>query len=288
MDLGEISQVEGCTFTTEELQQFHTYYRYSWSSAGLSSASVNERIRHFARKVDPTIDTSRLRAWLRTMGIVDSSEQSPDDLLYSRFASYDFAHSPGFSELLAEVYSTDSVSKYELDARMEKAKASYYNEHVEPLDYDEYVKHKEANAPRPVCPYQHLWDKEQESGGAGSVVGNGKPLANVLVVDLADYIDWPEKNLGEELLTLAAVSRIHDAIRQAAYDQKYYAVAIVNSSCSATEADPRPFLPPLETSIAASQRDALRALLRLQIELRQLSQAKPVVMFANGSVDAST
>ncbi|KAJ2908489.1 hypothetical protein GGI21_002837 [Coemansia aciculifera] len=212
---------------------------------------------------------------------MDNSEKST--MLYDRFEAYDFACAPGFNSLLADVYNTENASKPELDARMEQAKASYYNDKVEPLNYDEYRAHKETSAPTPVCPYQHLWDSEKSKGGSSDT----KALANVWVVDLADYLDQPTD--GEEQLTLAAVSRIHDAIRQAAYDEKYFAIAIVNRNCnSAEDEQPRSFLPPLETSTAERQREALAALLRLQIELRQLNQAKPVVIFANGPVDAST
>ncbi|KAJ2332709.1 hypothetical protein GGH91_006105, partial [Coemansia sp. RSA 2671] len=207
-----ISQVEGCSFSAEELQRFHTYY--TWSSTDLDHATVDERIDYFAKNIDPSIDVQRLRAWLATM---DAHSQPPSDELYSRFEAYDFAHAPGFNKLLAQVYGTDEVSKYELDMRMEQAKARYFNEHVEPLSYDEYRAFKEAKAPKPVCPYQHLWDHRDEGPTSG------KQLDSVYVVDLADHLGQPTD---EELLTLEAVSRIHDAIRQSAYDEKYHAVAI--------------------------------------------------------------
>ncbi|KAJ2743610.1 hypothetical protein GGI20_003616 [Coemansia sp. BCRC 34301] len=282
--MAEISQVDGCDFSTKELQRFHAYYKYPWSSVSMGAATLSQRIEYFAANVDSAIDAQRLRGWLRTMGAGDSSEKSQADLLYDRFEAYDFAHAPGFNSLLAEVYSTDRVSKHELDTRMELAKATYYSEHVEPLDYGEYCAHREATAPKPVCPYQHLWD----AGKSGSESG-GEALANVWTVDLADFLDQPTGSTGGEELTLAAVGRIHDAIRQAAYDEKYYAIAIVNRNCSITEGEHvRPFLPSLEAATVERRRVALGALLRLQIELRQLSQAKPVVIFANGPVDAST
>ncbi|KAJ2886836.1 hypothetical protein H4R27_000368 [Coemansia aciculifera] len=262
--MSQISQVEGCAFSTEELQQFHKYY--TWSSTDLDLATADQRIDYFSANIDPSIDTQRLRDWLRTMEVPD---KSVSDEIYSRFDAYDFAHAPGFNNLLAEVYNTDGVSKHELDLRMEQAKARYYNEHVESLDYDEYRAYKEARAPKPVCPYQHLWDHGEEKS-------TGKQLDSVWVVDLADYLDQPAE--GKELLTVATVSKIHDAIRQS-YGEQYHAVAIINSKAE----DSRPFLPPLER-----QQEALAALLRLQIELRQLNQSKPVVIFASGPVDAST
>ncbi|KAJ1814411.1 hypothetical protein LPJ60_006047 [Coemansia sp. RSA 2675] len=208
---------------------------------------------------------------------MDAHSQPPSDELYSRFEAYDFAHAPGFNKLLAQVYGTDEVSKYELDMRMEQAKARYFNEHVEPLSYDEYRAFKEAKAPKPVCPYQHLWDHRDEGPTSG------KQLDSVYVVDLADHLGQPTD---EELLTLEAVSRIHDAIRQSAYDEKYHAVAIVNSNCTAEDSS-RLFLPRLEAATVERQQEALGALLRLQVELRQLGQSKPVVIFASGPVDAS-
>ncbi|KAJ2074979.1 hypothetical protein IW146_003264 [Coemansia sp. RSA 922] len=259
--MSQISQVEGCTFSTEELQKFHKFY--TWSSADLDLSTVDQRIDYFSSNIDPSIDTQRLREWLSTMDLPVVDE------LYSRFDAYDFAHAPGFNNLLAEVYNTKDVNKHELDLRMEQAKARYYNEHVEPFNCEEYRAYKEASAPKPVCPYQHLWDHGDERS-------TGRRLDNVCVVDLADYLDQPVDS--KELLTLATVSKIHDAIRQA-YEEQYYAIAIINSNTD----DSRPFLPPLER-----QQEAFAALLRLQIELRQLNQSKPVVVFASGPVDAST
>ncbi|KAJ2583177.1 hypothetical protein GGH95_001143 [Coemansia sp. RSA 1836] len=282
--VAEISQVEGCAFSTEELQRFHKYYKYPWTSVSMDTATVSQRIEYFAANVDPAIDVQRLRDWLRTM---DAGEPPQANTVYDRFDAYDFAHAPGFNSLLAEVYNTEGASKHELDTRMELAKATYYSEHVEPLNYDEYRAHRDAAAPKPVCPYQHLWDSGTSSSGDGSA--SDRALDNVWVVDLADYLEQPPSDSGEELLTLAAVGRIHDAIRQAAYSEQYYAIAIVNRNCDSTESEQmRPFLPPLETLPAERQRrEVLGALLRLQIELRQLNQAKPVVIFANGPVDAS-
>ncbi|KAJ2729355.1 hypothetical protein IW152_005647, partial [Coemansia sp. BCRC 34962] len=267
-----ITQVEGCIFSAEELQRFHKYY--TWSSTDSDHTTVDERIDYFAANIDSSIDIQRLRAWLSTM---DAHNKPPVNELYSRFEAYDFANAPGFNKLLAQVYNTDEASKYELDMRMEQAKARYYSEHIEPLNYDEYKAFKEARAPKPVCPYQHLWDLREE----GST--SGKLLDNVCVVDLADYLG---QLVGEELLTLEAVSKIHDAVRQSAYNEQYHAVAIVNSNCSAEDSS-RSFLPPLEATTVERQHEALSALLRLQVELRQLGQSKPVVIFASGPVDSS-
>ncbi|KAJ2696775.1 hypothetical protein H4218_004406, partial [Coemansia sp. IMI 209128] len=49
-----ISQVEGCSFSAEELQRFHTYY--TWSSTDLDHATVDERIDYFAKNIDPSIN----------------------------------------------------------------------------------------------------------------------------------------------------------------------------------------------------------------------------------------
>ncbi|KAJ2630413.1 hypothetical protein GGF44_004093, partial [Coemansia sp. RSA 1694] len=216
----------------------------------MDTATVSQRIEYFAANVDPAIDVQRLRDWLRTM---DAGEPPQANTIYDRFDAYDFAHAPGFNSLLAEVYNTEGASKHELDTRMELAKATYYSEHVEPLNYDEYRAHRDAAAPKPVCPYQHLWDSGTSSSGDGSA--SDRALDNVWVVDLADYLEQPPSDSGEELLTLAAVGRIHDAIRQAAYSEQYYAIAIVNRNCDSTESEQmRPFLPPLETLPAERQR----------------------------------
>ncbi|KAJ2890325.1 hypothetical protein IWW38_004197 [Coemansia aciculifera] len=94
----QISQVEGCAFSTKELQRFHAYYKYPWSSVSLDSATVSQRIEYFVANVDPDIDTQRLRDWLHTM---DNSEKPTT--LCDRFEAYDFARAPGFNSLLAEV-----------------------------------------------------------------------------------------------------------------------------------------------------------------------------------------
>ncbi|KAJ2832206.1 hypothetical protein GGI24_001318 [Coemansia furcata] len=271
--MSQIIQVEGCTFSTEELQRFHRYY--AWSATDKDFVTVDQRIDYYTANIDTSIDSQRLRDWLRTM---DAPNKPPSDELYIRFETYDFAHAPGFNSLLAEVYNTDGTSKHELDTRMEQAKAQYYSEHVEALSYDEYRAYKEARAPKPVCPYQHLWDRGEE-GSTG-----GRQLDNVWVVDLADFLDQSAED--RELLTLETVSRIHDAIRQSAYDEQYHAVAIINRHCN-TEDSSCSFLPPLETTSVERRREVLGALLRLQIELRQLNQSKPVVIFASGPVDAS-
>ncbi|KAJ2831916.1 hypothetical protein FBU31_002182, partial [Coemansia sp. 'formosensis'] len=187
--MSQITQVEGCTFSTEELQRFHKYY--TWSATDKDFVTVDQRIDYYTANIDTSIDRQRLRDWLRTLG---APGKQPSDELYSRFEAYDFAHAPGFNSLLAEVYNTDGTSKHELDTRMEQVKARYYSEHVEAFSYDEYRAYKEARAPKPVCPYQHLWDRGEE-GSTG-----GKQLDNVWVVDLADFLDQSAED--RELLTL--------------------------------------------------------------------------------------
>ncbi|KAJ1721630.1 hypothetical protein LPJ61_006018 [Coemansia biformis] len=242
----------------------------------MDTASLPERIQHFASSVDADTDCARLQAWLRTMGIVDDREKTDAARLYGRFEQYDFAAAPGFNQLLTDVYVSNDVSRYGIGERMDLAKAKYYNQHVEPLDYAEYRVFKESAAPRPVCPYQHLW----ESSGAAKEQPETAKFASVKTIDIA--------NLGVDgcagLLTLATIGRIRDSVREA-YDDKYHAVAIVNSSCSDSMGPEPVFLPALDASgdIGA----ILRAAARLQIDLRSLNKVKPLIMFANGAVDAS-
>ncbi|KAI8322228.1 hypothetical protein GQ54DRAFT_297473 [Martensiomyces pterosporus] len=270
----QITQVDGCTFTTAELQQFHKYYKFDWQAAGLGSASVSARIEHFTTQTDVSTDAQRLRDWLRTMNITDDSEKSDEEKLYDRFEQYDFTTAPGFNELLSEVYATNNVSKYELDGRMEQAKARYYSEKVEHLDYRRYNEFKEANRPKPVCPYQHLWDT-----GADNRPANTRNFANVKLVDLADFLDAAPSSV----LSAEIIGRIHEDVVEA-YSERYFAIAIVRGDCQA-EIDSEPvFLPSLDTE---NRSKALRALIKLQIELRKLNRTKPVVIFASGSVDPS-
>ncbi|KAJ2783252.1 hypothetical protein GGI15_002641, partial [Coemansia interrupta] len=95
-----ISQVDGCDFTTDELKQFHGYYKYTWPTL-LKDSSLADKIQHYVT-VDPSIDSSRLRLWLRTMGIQDESEKSDEAKLYDRFEAFDFSTAPGFNELLTQ------------------------------------------------------------------------------------------------------------------------------------------------------------------------------------------
>ncbi|KAJ2554872.1 hypothetical protein EV175_002446 [Coemansia sp. RSA 1933] len=273
----EIAQVDGCEFTTEELQQFHQYYKHPWKA----QEGVNERIAYFVKHIDPTVDSDRLRAWLRTMGIVDSSEQLAEAQAYGRFEGYDFARAPGFSETLGVVYK--GKDRYEIEQRMEKAKARYYAEHVEPLDYDAYRRYRKENAPKPVCPYQHMWeDRQQQQKQAGDVGG----FSRVRVVDLADHFKSGAQ------LTAAAMDSIRMDVEQA-HGAQYYAAALVSAHCMGAreekegeEGDSVVFLPSLDqTTETVAQ--TMQAYVRLQITLRQLVQEKPVIMFASGHIDTS-
>ncbi|KAJ2308675.1 hypothetical protein IWW55_000304 [Coemansia sp. RSA 2706] len=270
----EIAQVEGCEFTTDELQLFHRYYKYDWQSAGLAAAPVSQRIQHFVAAVDPAADSQRLRDWLRTMGIVDESEKTAQAKLYDRFERYDFAAASGFNQKLADVYDTEDVTRYGIGERMERAKAQYYNDHVEPLDYDEYKAYMVVNAPKPVCPYQDMWDLK----GVDKESADTDKFANVKTIDIAQLLDAGST----DVLTLSAINRFLDAAKSA-YDDRYFAVAVVNSRCSGPEPM---FLPALDSPDDCSE--ILKAAMRLRIELRNLNRAKPVVFFANGVVDAST
>ncbi|KAJ2519437.1 hypothetical protein H4217_002690 [Coemansia sp. RSA 1939] len=281
----EISQVDGCAFTTDELQRFHQYYQYPWTTAGLDDeTAVNKRIEYFVAEVDPLIDSKRLREWLRTMGIVDASEMSDEARLYSRFEGYDFVTAPGFAETLGDVYAVDGANiKHQIDARMVQAKAQYYNQHVEPLDYDAYQQYKEANAPKPVCPYQHMWDNADSKRPPRAV--DASNFKNIKIVDLTDYFA-PNAEL-----TAGVLGRIHAAV-VSGFDEKYHAVAVISSASlavddasSAPPAEPV-FLPSLSRKTADIQQ-TMQAYVRLQIDLRRLNQTKPVVMFASGSVDQS-
>ncbi|KAJ1958468.1 hypothetical protein EC988_000290 [Linderina pennispora] len=270
-----ITQVEGCEFSTEELQQYHQYYRFEWDTVSLEQASLTERMAYFTSTVDTTIDPGRLRAWLRTMGIIDETEKSDQHKLCDRFEAYDFSTAPGFNAMLGDVYDTDGVSKHELDTRMTRAKAKYYNENVEKLDYQAYVDFKEATKPKPVCPYQHLWDEDKAPGSA-----NTKNFANVKIIDIADFVD----SGATVRLSAAALGRIHDEAKEA-YQDQYYALAIVRSSLESDSDGTPVFLPALESGEDGST--ALKAAIALQVELRKINGAKPVVVFASGSVDAS-
>ncbi|KAJ1945969.1 hypothetical protein FBU59_002157 [Linderina macrospora] len=272
----QITQVDGCEFSTEELQQYHHYYKFEWNTVSLEQASLTERIAYFTTAVDATIDPERLRAWLRTMGIIDESEKSDQHKLYDRFEVYDYSTAPGFNAMLGSVYDTDGVNKHELDTRMMQAKAKYYNGNVEPLDYQAYVDFKEETKPKPVCPYQHMWDEGKASGSA-----NTKDFANVKLIDIADFIG----NGDEVKLSAAALGRIHDEVKDA-YQERYYALAIVRSKLEPSSDDAPVFLPALESS--GGNAAALKAAIALRIELRKINGTKPVIVFANGSVDAST
>ncbi|KAJ1665630.1 hypothetical protein IW140_003096 [Coemansia sp. RSA 1813] len=282
----EIAQVEGCSFTTEELQQFHQYYKYPWETAELDDgAGINERIEYFVTQIDPAADSRRLREWLRTVGIVDASELSDEAQVYDRFENYGFAQAPGFNETLGAVYAAvGGADKHEIGVRMEQAKARYYNRHVEPLDYDAYQRYREANAPKPVCPYQHMWDSADSKRRTRAV--DAKGFKHVKVVDLADFV-----GPGAEL-TASTLDRIRADVVRGRSDDTYHAVAVLSSDCvegsdgsHAASAEPV-FLPSLSRDAADIQR-TMGAYVRLQIELRRLNQAKPVVLFASGRVDQS-
>ncbi|KAJ1789335.1 hypothetical protein LPJ59_005362 [Coemansia sp. RSA 2399] len=267
----DIAQVEGCAFSTEELQQFHQYYKHPWEE----TTKVNERIEYFVRHIDPTADGKRLRMWLRTMGVVDSSEKSSEAQVYERFEGYDFAHAPGFNETLGAVYmGTDGADGHAIGARMEQAKAEYYARHVEPMDYAAYQAHKEESAPAPVCPYQHLWEDARAKGHTV----DGRGFDRVKVIDLVDFVR------PGAVLTAAVMDSMCAAVVEA-HSPAYYAAALVSSAATADdEAEPE-FLPRLAHTHVPQ---TMRAYVRLQVALRRLNQAKPLVVFASGRVDAST
>ncbi|KAJ2857187.1 hypothetical protein J3B02_001163 [Coemansia erecta] len=265
----QISQVDGCDFTTEELQQFHRYYKYTWPEH-LTNSPLASKIKHFALE-EPTVDTARLCRWLRTMGIQDEDEQTAEQQLYSRFESFDFTTAPGFNEFLTKVYlpTTGKTSKHDIEERMERAKIEYYNERVEKIDYDEYKRFKEQTKPKPVCPYQHLWEKEKEG------TANNSQFEHVRVIDLADYLD--------DNLTANALDRINGEVEEAE-DPRYYALAIIRTLKKDSDENVV-FLPALDNKTPEQTLAALRSCLRLEIALRKLNATKPVVVFANGSVD---
>ncbi|KAJ2769387.1 hypothetical protein IWQ56_002570 [Coemansia nantahalensis] len=268
----DITNVEGCAFTTEELQRFHRFYKLDWDEAGLAAAPLPERIRHFVSSIDPDTDSTRLQAWLRTMGIIDEGEKSDAAKLYEQFEQFDFASAPGFSQRLADVYGSDDVSKHGIGERMDMAKAAYYNEHVAPLDYAAYKQFKESSAPRPVCPYQHLWD----AGGTDKEQPDTAKFAHVMTIDIGESCAAG--------LTLAAINGLRRSVKEAC-QEKYYAAAVINSSCN-DPANAKPvFLPALDASGDAAA--ALRAAVQLAIDLRTLNGTKPLLMLANGTVDAS-
>ncbi|KAJ1881063.1 hypothetical protein H4R99_000546 [Coemansia sp. RSA 1722] len=263
----QISQVQGCDFTTEELQQFHRYYKYDWPES-LANSSLVSKIDHFSTQ-EPSVDTERLRRWLRTMGIQDESELTPEQQLYSRFEAFDFTTAPGFNEFLTKVYMPGTqANKHDIEERMERAKAEYYNSRVEKIDYDRYSKHKEETKPKPVCPYQHLWEKEKQG------TANNSQFEHVKIIDLADHVDGK--------LTAEALENLNQAVEDAA-DPQYYALAIMR-----TQTDDAVFLPALDNKTSESSLAALRACLRLEIALRRLNADKPVIMFANGAVDPTS
>ncbi|KAJ1826030.1 hypothetical protein LPJ56_002392 [Coemansia sp. RSA 2599] len=260
----QISQVEGCDFTTDELQQFHRYFRYAWPDH-LSNAPLASKIDHFSTH-EASLDPLRLRSWLRTMGIDDEPEPTPQQQLYARFDAFDFTTAPGFNELLTTVYTpSGETNKHDIDERMEKAKIQYYSSRVEPIDHEQYRRYKEESKPKPVCPYQHLWEKEKEAAA------NNSRFEHVKIIDLADYPDG--------CLTADTLDAIGRGVEEAV-DAQYHALAIMR-----TPTDDAVFLPALDASTPDSALAALRAILRLEIALRKLNAAKPVVVFANGSVD---
>ncbi|KAJ1861257.1 hypothetical protein LPJ73_001070 [Coemansia sp. RSA 2703] len=263
-----ISQVDGCDFTTEELQQFHGYYKYTWP-ASLENSTLAEKIQHYTT-VDPSIDSSRLRLWLQTMGIRDESEKTEEAKLYDRFEAFDFSTAPGFSELLTGVFiDSQQTNKHEINERMERAKIEYYSR-IEDINYDKYRKYKEENAPKPVCPYQHLWEKEKEAAA------NVSQIENVTIIDLANYSD--------DKMTTETLNLIREKVIEAEKDADIYALAIIRSS-----ADHKAFLPALSTDGGVNGAlDTLRARMRLEVSLRKLNTLKPVIFFASGSVDPST
>ncbi|KAJ2081834.1 hypothetical protein H4R24_002041 [Coemansia sp. RSA 988] len=273
----KITYVDGCTFSTVELQQFHNYYKFDWQAVDLDNATFSERIDYFTSKVDQTIDSGRLREWLRTMGIVDERDKSEEARRYERFEQYDYGSAPGFNQLLGDVYKGNDVNKHAIDERMERAKAKYYGQHVEPLDYDEYKRFKEENVPKAVCPYQHLW----ENDGADKEAAQMDKFTNVKTIDIGAV-------LGKDgLLTTSAMNGILDLIREA-HDERYYAAAMVNSRSSIdSEAHAAEFLPMLSVS-GSNVEEVLRIGAQVQIELRRLNKAKPLMIFADGTVDPST
>ncbi|KAJ2157960.1 hypothetical protein GGF46_004126 [Coemansia sp. RSA 552] len=272
----QIAQVDGCTFTTEELQRFHQYYKYPWAAAGLGDAPLSGRIEHFAAHIDPATDKARLRAWLRTMGVVDQDELSEEAKLYACFDEFDFAAAPGFNELLAQVYDTDDVSRVEIGERMDRAKAEYYARNVEPqLDYAQYRRFREENEPKPVCPYQHMWESDDGQKDAPDTA----KFAHVKTVDIAHALSG-----ADSVLTLEALNRLLDEVR-AAHGEEHYAAAVINSHCNSDSGvDASVFLPGLDVQGGDA---VLQAAVQLQVELRRLNSTKPVVIFANGSVDPS-
>ncbi|KAJ1900541.1 hypothetical protein LPJ66_001398 [Kickxella alabastrina] len=255
----KITQVDGCGFTSSELEQFHAFYKYPWSTHSLSDASLEEKLTHYT-KHHPDASLSRLQQWLE-------STQNPQAQLYERFRAFDFASAPGFHALLAKVYGDKEVNKHDIEQRMERAKVEYYSG-IEQMDYGEYVAYKESTAPKAQCPYQHLWQGDQESSPAAS-----KEVGHVRVLDLTEFFGSP--------VTADAMDRLARAVGEAGQDPGCHAVAVLSSSSSGV------FLPALDSGDLAAARRTLRARLRLEIALRQLNAEKPLVVFANGSVHPS-
>ncbi|KAI7821484.1 hypothetical protein BX661DRAFT_188396 [Kickxella alabastrina] len=218
----KITQVDGCDFTSSELEQFHAFCKYPWSTHSLSDASLEEKLTHYT-KHHPDASLSRLQQWLE-------STQNPQAQLY------------------------------------ERAKVEYYNG-IEQMDYGEYVEYKESTAPKAQCPYQHLWQNDQEPhqqperGGPREGVGFDR------------FFDSP--------VTADAMDKLARAVGEAGQDSGCHAVAVLSSSSSGV------FLPALDSGDLVTARRTLRARLRLEIALRQLNAEKPLVIFANGSVHPS-
>ncbi|PIA14323.1 hypothetical protein COEREDRAFT_88830 [Coemansia reversa NRRL 1564] len=272
----KITQVDGCTFSTAELQQFHCYYKFDWQAVGLSNATAGERIDYFTDHVDSATDSRRLREWLRTMGIVNESDKTEETRRYERFEQYDYGTAPGFNQLVAEVYEGNNVDKHTIDERMERAKAKYYGQHVEPVNYDEYRRFKAQTAPKAACPYQHLW----ENDGTDKKTAQMEKFSNVKTIDIGAVLG------ADGLLTVSAMNGLLDIIKEA-HDKRYYAAAMINSRSSGNlETQTAEFLPMLSVSSSGAE-EVLKAATQVQIELRRLNKSKPLMIFADGTVDAS-
>ncbi|KAJ2612164.1 hypothetical protein H4S08_002822 [Coemansia sp. RSA 1365] len=271
-----ITQVDGCTFSTEELQQFHRYYKFDWQAVGLANATAGERIDYFTEQVDSETDSRRLLEWLHTMGIFDENDKTEETQRYERFEQYEYGTAPGFNQLVAEVYEGKNIDKKTIDERMERAKAKYYTQHVEPIDYEEYQQFKDKNAPKVMCPYQHLW----ENDGTDKKTARMEKFSNVKTIDIGAVLGI------DGLLTLSAMNELLDIIKEA-HEKKYYAAALINSRSSGnSETQTAEFLPMLSAS-SSDAGEVLKTATQVQIELRRLNKTKPLMIFANGTVDAS-
>ncbi|KAI8869451.1 hypothetical protein GQ42DRAFT_163421 [Ramicandelaber brevisporus] len=261
--------MNSCPFTADELVQLREFDAYNWSGdadfqqglVALRTAmphldDLAARAFYFSRKTNLSAD--KLQLWLslkqpqpsQSHQQLERKEQlSPESVaaVFKRFEEYPFATDQKFLAGLPKVFETVTKSKHsssssfssssssvavDYDKTVLKARAIYYNNVVEPLDFKQYIIYSEnkkreqaaeaATATNEdgeskddlaaACPFAHLWHSKSAMAAdtVTKMVKDAVDSGALVTLDMDEMLATSEGRV----LTKRAMHSIERALRQ--------------------------------------------------------------------------